>query len=237
MEERCSAVESTSSADHLLDLESSQEIYSVTSVYDVGKLLAEGRDLHSLSTSERFNILTNHIKAKDITKFPSVWMNACNRKFNPKWIEQYPWLVYSPHQDGGYCLPCTIFASCKFHLKTLVTEPFKKWTKVSTVLGEHEEKQYHGEAVNSSEMFKEAILNPNRHGVDVCLNKQISDIIDSNTKVLKSIIKTVMFCGRQGFPLRGHHDDTTVNPSSNRGNVPPFYPHLYIHVLVDGIDL
>ena len=40
---------------------------------------------------------------------------------------------------------------------------------------------------------------------------------NKNVHVLKSIIETVVFCGKQNLPLRGHRDDRTSS-SSNRGN-------------------
>ena len=36
--------------------------------------------------------------------------------------------------------------------------------------------------------------------------------------VLKSIVETVVFCGKQNLPLRGHMDDRS-SASSNRGNL------------------
>ena len=31
------------------------------------------------------------------------------------WLQLYPWLVYSKQENGGYCLPCVLFASCGYH--------------------------------------------------------------------------------------------------------------------------
>ena len=31
------------------------------------------------------------------------------RSFRLDWLRLYPWLCYSPSQDGAYCLPCTFF--------------------------------------------------------------------------------------------------------------------------------
>ena len=40
---------------------------------------------------------------------------------------------------------------------------------------------------------------------------------NKNVHVLKSIIETVVLCGKQNLPLRGHRDDRS-STSSNRGN-------------------
>ena len=40
---------------------------------------------------------------------------------------------------------------------------------------------------------------------------------DKNFSILKSIVKCIIFCGKQNIPLRGHRDDYT-SYSPNRGN-------------------
>ena len=40
--------------------------------------------------------------------------------------------------------------------------------------------------------------------VDQAMNKAMRERIESNREKLSPIIKTVVFCGRQNIPLRGH---------------------------------
>ena len=45
--------------------------------------------------------------------------------------------------------------------------------------------------------------------------------ISKNRKILKSMVKTVILCGRQGFALRSNHDSwkhLNKEPRINRGN-------------------
>lgn len=121
--------------------------------YDIGQLLAEKECLKGIPASERYSILTQHIKVENVQSFPKVYMNGCNRHFKPEWTKLYPWLVYSPHDDGGFCLPCVLFAS-KDNLGILVNTPFTRWTKVSYVLGSHEKNKYHMDALGAAENLK-----------------------------------------------------------------------------------
>ena len=40
--------------------------------------------------------------------------------------------------------------------------------------------------------------------------------IAENRRKLIPIVKTIIFCGNNNFPLRGHHDDGPVTPTSNK---------------------
>ena len=56
-------------------------------------------------------------------------------------------------------------------------------------------------------------------GVTHQLNAAHAKQIEKNKKRLVSIVKTVIFCGRQNIPLRGHRDDSTYERSEvNLGN-------------------
>lgn len=53
--------------------------------------------------------------------------------------------------------------------------------------------------------------------IDLALNNSLSRQVEFNRKVLKSVFKSVIFCGYQNIPLRGHRDDQT-STSLNKGN-------------------
>ena len=42
--------------------------------------------------------------------------------------------------------------------------------------------------------------------------------VSRNSKVVKSLLKCVAFCAKQGIPLRGHRDDSTASESAKTGN-------------------
>ena len=55
--------------------------------------------------------------------------------------------------------------------------------------------------------------------IDVRIRTTGEERIERNRTILASIIKTLIFCGRQGISLRGHRDDETCRDnSSNMGN-------------------
>ena len=60
---------------------------------------------------------------------------------------------------------------------------------------------------------------------ELAINAQLNSIrrenIAENRLKLKSIVETIIFCGRQGIPLRGHHDNNPnvqENALANHGN-------------------
>ena len=55
--------------------------------------------------------------------------------------------------------------------------------------------------------------------IDVRIRTTGEERIERNKIILASIIKTLIFCGRQDISLRGHRDDETCRDnSSNIGN-------------------
>ena len=53
--------------------------------------------------------------------------------------------------------------------------------------------------------------------IDLSITEENARIIQRNREVLRSILKCVVYCGRQGIALRGHRDDDT-SCSFNKGN-------------------
>ena len=50
------------------------------------------------------------------------------------------------------------------------------------------------------------------------LSNACKELVSQNTQVIKSLLKCVAFCGKQGLPFRGHRDDSTASDSDNTGN-------------------
>lgn len=50
--------------------------------------------------------------------------------------------------------------------------------------------------------------------MEVILNKKIQHIIEVNRKRLVPLIKTIIFCGQNNLPLRGHRDDGEFDSES-----------------------
>jgi len=102
---------------------------------DIGLLVQNGK-FKSLSDSEKLRVIQDHFVPEKNFDFPKVYMNGCNRSFSAGWLTTYPWLVYSKSLDGGFCLPCVLFAtgSRVQPEATLLHKPFRRWVKVSDVL-------------------------------------------------------------------------------------------------------
>ena len=65
--------------------------------------------------------------------------------------------------------------------------------------------------------FKESCHNPTRN-IAMMLNNAHKERVSRNTQVVKSLLKCVAFCGKQGLSFRGHRDDSTASNSDNTGN-------------------
>ena len=134
---------------------------------------AKGR----LTSSEKYQLLTNHFT-------PS----ANNCTFQHKWLRQYqPWLVYSKRENGGYCLPCVLFAMRYrgSEPEVLVQQPLTK-----------------------AEEFL-SIMQGAQPSISQCMNQALADTIPKNHSILMSIVATVILCGRQNLALRGRQDSLT----------------------------
>lgn len=178
---------------------------------DVGSF--DRKELLELSDADKFHILTRHWKPTKDYQFPTKILHSKTRKFQSAWLESYPWLVYSPSLDGCLCKHCLFFAKAESPVGKFVTTPETNWTKALTEIKEHATKDYHRNASVKAENFVCNMTKPNtsiRGKVDADLQQNIND----NRKVLGSVVKTVMLCGRQGLALRGHRDDGVLNPDN-----------------------
>ena len=91
-------------------------------------------------------------------------------------------------------------------LGQFVTVPFKSWTKVTEIANEHASRDYHHNAMAKMEEFLARYENPSQ-GVDILLDKEAKQIFETNQRVIESLLKIVILCGKQGLALRGHLND------------------------------
>lgn len=54
--------------------------------------------------------------------------------------------------------------------------------------------------------------------VATILNKAHEEQVSRNAQVIKSLLKYVSFCGKQGLPFLDHRDDSTALDASSMGN-------------------
>ena len=102
----------------------------------------------------------------------------------------------------------------------LVRRPLASFAKALEVLSNHTTKEYHKAAVVRADEFMQVMRNeqPDIHSR---MSQDLADRIASNRQKLVSIVKTIVFCGRQNVALRGHRDnisDMEKNALENPGN-------------------
>ena len=124
-------------------------------------------------------------------------------------MKQYPWLHHSKHVDGAFCRPCAFFAPEKVGGITpgqFVTKPFKSWVKWCDKMEAHARLAYHMAAMTKMDEFVVQFEHPSET-IDTQLNRETQEKMEENKKVIESLLRIVMLCGKQGIALHGHRDD------------------------------
>ena len=63
-----------------------------------------------------------------------IFQKTFNRSFQHRWLEEYPWLVYSKAVNGEFCKFCALFAKNRAKLGVLVNKPFTTWVNVHKIV-------------------------------------------------------------------------------------------------------
>ena len=118
-------------------------------------------------------------------------------------------MFFAPTRAGGQ------------ELGQFVSKPFSAWIKMSEKAAWHAKKDYHLTAMTRMEEFLSRYENPCQ-AIHTLLDSEAKRMMESNQKVIESLLKIVLLCGKQGLALRGHRDDTInwedEDGSSNDGN-------------------
>jgi len=144
-------------------------------------------------------------------------------------MDRFPFLSYTEVQRGGALYRyCVSFAQGEVgkgqhvNLGRLFAKPFSNWKNAIESFNKHARHEFHLAATRPAQNFISVFENK---------KKDIFESLDSGRKAqalqnrakLKPIVKTVIFCGRQDIPLRGHSDMGTLalpdgDPAVNDGN-------------------
>jgi len=122
---------------------------------------------------------------------------------------------------GLFCKYCFLFAPTNVNnieLKTLVKKPlinFSKLTGKDGYLEIHKRNKYHHDALQSSQQFLLAYENPNNSVINQINSFRFKQVTE-NRERLKPIIETLILCGKQNIPLRGHRDDGELLNSNSQ---------------------
>ena len=142
--------------------------------------------------------------------------------FQPSWLEKYTWLVYSPSQMGGFCKYCVMHnnpSDPRAQKRPLVTAPFQKLKKATGkngALERHQKMQCHQLALEAGIAIIRSVQKP-KETLPYRISTQNQEMFEKNMNALRAIISTIILCGKQNIPLRGHRDDST-GTASNKGN-------------------
>ena len=196
----------------------SPAVDDVSPLPDVAQVIGS----HNLSASTRYSLLTNHFQLPVDYNFPK---GPSGRSFQPQWLQFFPWLVYSKQEDGGFCLPFVLFASIGYRGSSpgvLVSRPLSTFKKALETLRKHADKDHHKSAIVRADEFKKT-MSGQQPSIQQRLSKSLADRIAYNQQKLKSIFSTIVLCGRQNIPLRGHRDsaldvERDVAGIDNHGN-------------------
>ena len=118
----------------------------------------------SLTDTEKLSALEDHFKPGKGFRFPIRIEYGKKQSFNPSWLDNHNWLVYSPSVDGAYCKFCVLFRTTTEHnsskIDHLVKSPLTFWTTACEKLKDHGlNSPLHKTATLKSEKFYKASFN------------------------------------------------------------------------------
>ena len=124
--------------------------------------------------------------------------------------------------NGGFCLPCVLFAKHSSDFGQLVSRPLTVFTTAANRLREHDKKAYHRNALMDADTFLR-VYSQKQATVEQQMSAHQQQI-QKNRKILASLVETIAFCGRQNIALRGHRNEDSAHlrseeeQSGNPGN-------------------
>ena len=152
--------------------------------------------------------------------------------FSHAWLRDHsPWLVYSKVLDGGFCLPCVLFArpQANVDVRVLVSKPLTSFNKAMEIFRKHSSRlKYHKNAMIDMHNFMHR-MEQQQPSVYELAHTSHAQLVAQNHVKLKSILKCVNWYGKQNIAFRGHRDDDKQLQVS-KGNPGNFKPLLQFHV-------
>ena len=131
---------------------------------------------------------------------PSKWyvFSVTVRHFKYDWLEQYPWLCYSPIKDDAYCLYCVLFPSkCPSRNVQLVHTPYCKWPDAQGCFKRHSKTNgIHKKSMENHESFLRELCGK-QEPVNMQVTKPTQKKCERNNNKLLSIIDIIKTTGRR----------------------------------------
>lgn len=191
--------------------------YDIGNVIDCTKSSSEVTNaVSNLSDAQKYTLLTQHFQPTSDYIFRSKFIHKCQRSCSMKVLTDYPWLVYSDALDGVFCIHCALFAMNRQHLGQFVNNPFSSWHKTAEKCTSHAKTTYHRDAMILSNAFRKKHERPDQT-LPHRISTEKASRIATNRHIIREIIQSILFCGKQGIALRGHVEDQQ-DDSNNPGN-------------------
>ena len=122
-----------------------------------------------------------------------------NRCCSREWFRKFDFISYSKSEDGLCCLACVLFPDTSHHHpKKLITEPYQYWKDAMEDLLRHVSCDYHINTLTKLDAFKSTYKSSHTR-IDMVMNDESTSAVKRNREFLKSLIKCLQFCGRQGI--------------------------------------
>lgn len=157
--------------------------------------------LMHLSDDDRLWLFKNAFRPDSSYKYPHREEYGKKRTFQGAWLKQFSWLCYSESCNGGFCVNCFLFAKNRSSLGQLVTSPMTNFTRAKKTLQEHDNQSCHRIAsldlVEFMNRMEKGALNVYQY-----MQNEASVLVKKNRLKLMSILKAIVFCGKQVIPLR-----------------------------------
>ncbi len=175
-----------------------------------------------IPTTEMFAVLTDPWIPSSRYKFPQINMNQKMRSVCQRsWLFTYPCLSYSQTLQGVLRRYCVLFQRkwsasdrAKNSLGQLVLKPLTSLHKAHDYIQSHEKTDYHLFSKEQAERFIMNYSDPNK-AIDHILDNENQQQEANNRKTLPSIIKCIIFIGKQNLAFRGHDEDGIAHKSTN----------------------
>ena len=111
---------------------------------------------------------------------------------------------------------CSLFAKLRNNLGALINKPFVKWHKKFEYPSTHATKQFHNRAWNAAIDFINTTENPPSN-IAGRTKSQSKENYETNTHVLKCIVRAVLYCGQQSITFR-RRNEGSLDGNENPGN-------------------
>ena len=125
--------------------------------------------------------------------------------------------VYSPKNDGPYCIFCSLFltAERKKSLGYFINYGYSQWHNIKEKESRHAGNSYHQQAVFEAYKIIEKFENPT-NTVKAIMDENLKQRYLVYPKVVEALARVVHLLGKQGLALRGHLESSDT--SHNQGN-------------------